>query len=428
LYAAVRPISAGRIASAVVLSVLLDLVLSGCATIPTYEVKGSLADQQVSTTVDSKISKYYLEHYLGHDRERPEYDEKIDETLAVWNQAPLDRDTLKEISEQFSPDFATLYLVSRIYRDPVNRWAQQAFHSHLASLKNTTEAEMSHIAKRFQSYLVAFVPGYGYKENPATGADFGRQRRIMTRAGFTTVLIETEEIGTVEKNASILANEIPRLGKRYDNIILVSTSKGGPEVALAIGQLMSPDESHAVKAWISIGGLLRGSPEADEVLTWPKSWLASIVFFFEGIPMQTVKSLHTDKRREVFVQLEFPEQIVLLQYVGVPLSGQIEEDVQGRYRGLRKLGPNDGLTLLADELIEGGIVVTDIGLDHYYADPEIDLKTFALAQVVMDEIENRAQGEIPGRRGGRTDREICRDKRGGEIDTFIAVCWGRGSR
>jgi hypothetical protein len=425
----VRQISRVRVASYLILSVLLTLHIPACATVPAYQASGHLADQQVSTTVDSEISQYYLEHYLQNDHDRPEYDEKIDKALAVWNRAPLDRNTLKEISEQFSPDFATLYFVSRISQDPVNRWAQGAFRSHVATLRIRGEEEMSRVAKRFQSYLIAFVPGYGYKEDPATGADFGRQRRIMDRAGFRNVLIETEEIGTVEKNASILATEIARLGKRYNNIILVSTSKGGPEVALAIGQLMTPDQLRAVKAWISIGGLLRGSPEADQALTWPTSWLARIAFFFHGIPIETVKSLHTEKRREVFAQLDFPQQILLLQYVGVPLSGQIAEHVQGRYKGLRKLGPNDGLTLLADELIEGGIVITDIGLDHFYADPEIDVKTFALAQVAMDALDNRERGRSPARRNDGRGQGDSRGKHGaGGNDAFVSVCCTRGGR
>ncbi|MGH7372253.1 MAG: hypothetical protein ACREJK_10475, partial [Candidatus Methylomirabilales bacterium] len=104
-----------------------------------------------------------------------------------------------------------------------------------------------------------------------------------------------------------------------------------------------------------------------------------------------IEDLSTKKRREVFAQLGFPEDILTLQYVGAPLSGQIAEYVKGRYDDLKSLGPNDGLTLLADELVEGGIVITDIGLDHYYLDPDIDLKTFALASVVVELLEGRDQ-------------------------------------
>lgn len=373
------------------LLIFLLLFSSSCATIPKYPSTGRLAGQELSTTTDSELSKYYLEHYLNNDRINPDYDKKIDQALAIWNKRPLDSDSLKELTQEFSPDFAALYFVSRIYQDPVNRRAQQAFHSHLASFRSKGPKEMARVAERFTSYLIAFVPGYAYKRDPHTGADFARQRRMMNWAGFKTLLIETDELGTVEKNALIVANEISRLEKRHNKIILVSASKGGPEVALAIGKLMTRDQLDAVKAWISIGGLLRGTPSADEALKWPKSWFVRLGFYFEGLRPEVIDNLSTKTRRKVFAELIFPKHILTLQYVGVPLSGQIQEYAQGRYNDLKEYGPNDGLTLLADELVAGGIVITDVGLDHYYLDREIDLKTFALAYVVLNLLEERSQ-------------------------------------
>lgn len=367
----------------------LALFLAACVTIPNYQVTGRLAGQVVSTTTDSALSKYYLEYYLRDERIIPDYDQRIDQAIKKWSERPLDRDSLREITEEFSTDFATLYFVSRLYHNPRNRRAQQAFHSYLRSIRNEGFLEISRIAQRFTSYLIAFVPGYAYKRDPATGADFALQRRMMDRAGFNTVLIETDEIGTVEENASVLVEEISRLTQQYDKVLLVSASKGGPEVALAIGKLMTAQELRHIKAWISIGGLLRGSPSADQALKWPQSWLARIAFFFKGLRADVIENLSTKKRKAVFADLTFPNQLLTVQYVGVPLSGHIAKYVEKRYADLRMLGPNDGLTLLADELVPGGVVVTDIGLDHYYADPEIDLKTFALASVVLDELERR---------------------------------------
>jgi hypothetical protein len=352
-----------------------------------------LAGQAIATTVDSEISKYYLEHYLRNDRVNPAYNQEIDRALRIWNQRPLDSDNLGELTQEFSPDFATLYFVSRVYQDPRNRKAQDAFRAYVATLRAEGGKEVLRIAKRFAPYLIAFVPGYAYKKDPTTGADFAQQRRLMSAAGFKNVLIETDELATVDRNARIVASEILRLSEGHRRIILVSTSKGGTEVALAIGELLPPERLEGVKAWISIGGLLRGTPSADQALRWPKSWWVRVAFFFTGHRGELIEDLNTKKRREVFAQLKFPGDMLMLQYVGAPLSGQIAAYVQGRYDDLKSLGPNDGLTLLADELIDGGVVITDIGLDHYYLDPDIDLKTFALAAVVLDLLEPRHQEE-----------------------------------
>ena len=39
-----------------------------------------------------------------------------------------------------------------------------------------------------------------------------------------------------------------------------------------------------------------------------------------------------------------------------------------------------------DELAHGGPAILQVGLDHYYRDPELDLKTLALALTVMLEL------------------------------------------
>ena len=75
-----------------------------------------------------------------------------------------------------------------------------------------------------------------------------------------------------------------------------------------------------------------------------------------------------------------------MQYVATPLSGDITDNVRSRYAYLRKYGPNDGLTLLADELMPDGITIIEPGVDHFYRDPEIDLKSLAIANLVAEEL------------------------------------------
>jgi hypothetical protein len=367
----------------------ISLLLTSCSSLPEYQVEGRLADQEIQTTVDSEIAKYYLEKYLKGARTNPQSDEAIEQAHERGDKQSLDSDSLRRLAEQFSPDFAALYFVSRLYQNSKNRNAQRAFRSSLATLGMKRPAGGFRIDERFSSYLFVFVPGYAYRKDPATGADFARQRSIMDRAGFKTLLIETDELGTVEKNAVIIADELMRLSNQYDKIILVSTSKGGPEAALALGKLLPPEQSGNIKAWISVGGILRGSPLADQSLKWPRVWWSKTVVFFLGFPAEIIENLSTKKRKEIFDHLIFPGHMLMVQYVGVPLSGQVSRDVRGRYRRLRILGPNDGLTLLSDELVPGGVVITDMGLDHYYRDPDIDFKTFAVAHVVLTMLEEK---------------------------------------
>ena len=152
----------------------------------------------------------------------------------------------------------------------------------------------------------------------------------MEEVGFKTFLIETDEVGTVERNAAFIADELVRLGRGHDEIILVSTSKGGAEAALALGKLLKSGQAAKVKAWISVGGLLRGTPIADRALKWPRSWWNRVLFFFLGLPAESIESLGTRRRGETFGQLTFPGHMLLVQYVGVPLSGQVSPLAQGQ--------------------------------------------------------------------------------------------------
>ena len=63
--------------------------------------------------------------------------------------------------------------------------------------------------------------------------------------------------------------------------------------------------------------------------------------------------------------------------------------VRSRYVRLRKDGPNDGLTLLADELLPSGIAVIEPGIDHLYAAPDIEAKSVGLANVVAEALQER---------------------------------------
>ena len=87
-------------------------------------------------------------------------------------------------------------------------------------------------------------------------------------------------------------------------------------------------------------------------------------------------------------ELLFLKSILVLDldYVGAPLSGRVAADVKGRWKTLARFGPNDGLTLLADEVLNSGHVVFEIGQDHYYRDPEIDIKALALACLVLEQL------------------------------------------
>jgi hypothetical protein len=144
-----------------------------------------------------------------------------------------------------------------------------------------------------------------------------------------------------------------------------------------------------VKAWISVGGLIRGTPLADYATTWPQSWIVRLMFLYSRTGFQGVPGLTTAASQARTEGIRIPARIVIVEYIAVPLSGDIYGSVRSRYIRLRKGGPNDGLTLLADELLPNGIAVVEPGIDHFYAAPDIEVKSVALANVVAEVLQGR---------------------------------------
>ncbi len=365
--------------------------LSCGSSVPQIAVKGELAGKSIDTTVDSPIAKYYLENYLRDNKNNTDFDAKIDSLLQGPKPSMPTREYLKVLSQETSVDFATLYLFKSIFENEANQRAYDNFQTELSRLKSSIDSGERYLHANSDSYIFLFVPGWVYKSEPENGADFAKPRKIMTERGLKNYLIEIEETGTIEENAAFVAEEIVRYSGLRKNLILVSASSGGPTVLETIGALLTGPQLEHVKAWINVGGILHGSFLADSAVRWPKRWLIKLFLLFKGWDYDSIESMTVNRSKERLVQVNMPPHIFCLNYAGIPLSGHITKRARDGYMDLRKHGPNDGLTLLVDELISKGVTIADLGLDHFYHDPGIGLKTVVLAQLVINHLEESSK-------------------------------------
>lgn len=126
---------------------------------------------------------------------------------------------------------------------------------------------------------------------------------------------------------------------------------------------------------------------ADTYLHWPKCWIAEIGLLTVGQKISLVQDVSYTKREAEFADPEIPESIKCVHFVGAPLSAQVHKRIRGNYCSIKDFGPNDGITPLADEVSYNGIIISELGLDHYYSSPDIDMKTIALALVVANDLK-----------------------------------------
>ena len=357
-----------------------------CVPYPRIPVHGYVAEKAISTAVDSVLAKYYLENHSTGQATNSTWDRRIADIEQRFKSRPLHWSDLKEVSDETSPDFATLFFIRQTLSDTINERFQTDYAREVKRLKSRVQLSASAgiVRNELKQYKLLFVPGFHYVSDKTSGADFFYERQFMHQLGLNVQLIATEEDGTIEGNAALIADAVRAESRGRARLILVSTSKGGPETALALGKVLQPSETGSVKAWVSVGGLMRGTFLADVVTSWPESMVARIVFLFEGMQFRGVAGLTTSASRKRMSALRLPRSVLIIQFVAAPLSGDINADVRSRYLKLRKFGPNDGLTLLADELLPNGVTIFEPGLDHFYQEPDIYLRSLALINVIAD--------------------------------------------
>jgi hypothetical protein len=356
------------------------LLLSSCAGLP---VTGMVGGQPIDSRVDSEVARYYLGSYLAGKHSDAALDERIDRVYQSANGSLPDRGQLKHLSDQFSVDFAALYFADQIARVPANRRFRSAFDK---AYEYASKAFPEGQVRLSAGYEVLVVPTYLYKRFLAAGADMAVPRAALQKAGLTCHFVATDDDGPVEANADIVAAAIRARAPSGRRLIILSASKSGPEVALALTKL-DPAETHHVVAWINAVGALQGTPLADERL-FPE--LEYLVGKLDPLGME---SMTMALSRQRFASFRIPEHVLVVNYFGIPISGSVSFWMRRSYSPLRKYGPNDGNVLLPDMIFPGGVTLTQLGGDHFMRNRPLDISTVALAITVINWLEN-PDGEV----------------------------------
>jgi hypothetical protein len=392
------------VSSAIVLAALL--VVGGCATHDSrFVVRGEIHGFPFQGTTDSEQSQALLQQLLAEFGRAPGtwgHTVRLDQrTLA----APPDREALQHLARQHSHDLAAIVFARQVLNQEPNRQVQSLFLKNLAWIRTAPEMAGWEIARAAAGYSFVFAPAWLYRSHPRNGADFRRPRQLLEAIGAETRLLDLPEDGIVEENAARIAAALREPGSPGRKRIIVSTSKSGSEVALAVGGMLTPEELSDVAAWINISGLIQGTPIVDVGLDSWKTALVRFWFTLQGWNWAAVESMATPIRRARFAALRFPDHLLIVNFVGVPLSGDMTLRSRPGHALLEPFGPNDGTGLLADQIVPGGLTVLQPGADHYLDLPDIDLRALALVKSVLDLVATETRRpEMVGAAGSPAQR------------------------
>ena len=384
----IRRAVAPRIPTGLLALGLASLLFAGCAG-RGHVIGGALTQSDLDALVDSPAARGLLADLLARRSLDPTLTARVaDEggrdgvrTVDVAPPTPPPAQAaLRELAEDVSLDFAALSFARAISADGPSRTVQAAFNR--AVTEGPLHSEQALRAPGSFPYTVVFAPSWMYRSHPETGADFALQRQLLDRLGISNVLIATRESASVDENAAAIAEVVRAHSGHGGGLVLVSASKSGAEVALALSRVLPPHESTPVVAWVNIVGALAGSPLADSALRPPLSWLARSVFWLRGWDFAGLTSMATAPSRARLRGGRIPESIAVVNVVAVPLSRTVGVKVWSGYRLLRRHGPNDGVVLLGDTVWPGGINLVSIGPDHLFTPREDPAYGMALLRAI----------------------------------------------
>jgi hypothetical protein len=292
-------------------------------------------------------------------------------------------DELQAISEREGIDAATTKLYQALLDSPQHR----RFIQRIEELSRGQDLAFPPPTPPSADTKLVIVPGAFYRENPNSGADGHVVREEAERLGWKTDLIPVASTGSLQENARVI---VRWLGEHRDfRIVLVSLSKGGPDVKMALSQ---PDAERAfgpVVAWLNLCGLLSGTPLVD----WLFSGNARAVMLrlYCRLRRQSLLFAH-DLRRGSDTPLDFhmrlPAQVQMISVVGFPLRRHLTNGMALYcHRQLSSYGPNDGGLVLADVCELPGVIYPVWGADHYLrSGTDMDRLVGALLRFVGQEL------------------------------------------
>ena len=272
--------------------------------------------------------------------------------------AGLSPERLVRITAERGVDVATAVLYDRLRRSPEHG----PFIARVEALSPQPQA----LPRLRGSVLVA--PAAFFQEFPGSGGDGLLVRDVAGAFGLRTDVLPVSSTGTVTQNAALIREALA--SEPDGSVLLVSLSKGGADVRLALEG--APALAAKLRAWISICGLLRGSPVANELLGQPlwRRLATRLSLAALGGGYGALAELRYGPGTLLGRPFRVPPALPAISVVGFPLSSHLSPTVRQRHQRLAALGPNDGSTPLLDAILPGSLVYPVWSADHYFRVPQ----------------------------------------------------------
>lgn len=264
---------------------------------------------------------------------------------------------LQQITRQEGVDFATALLFDRFRSVP----------EHAAFIQRVDDLRQGslRLPEAFRAKVVV-VPGALYVERPDLGGDGRLVREVAEGLGCPSDVVPLASRGSVVENARRLNAWLAQ--QRDEPIILVSLSKGGADVKMA---LAAPESAHSFRnavAWVNACGPLDGSRLVNWIFDgWLRRNICRLQYRWQQRDFRFITDLRHGPGGILDFSVALPPKMKLVSLVGFPLRRHLTTPFSRFcHRTLAAWGPNDGTTLLSDLRGWPGEIYPVWGVDHYF--------------------------------------------------------------
>lgn len=270
-------------------------------------------------------------------------------------------------------DRATDRLAERVEALPRNRALRDAVDALLPKLGPDRPERLAR-ALAARNIVPLRVPGLLYVSHPQSGADLAA---VADWLGGPVAMIPTDEVGTTDENAAVIADAIRRRADDASRVALISASKGSADVAAAL--VSHPEIRARIAIWIDLVGILDGTPLMDPGSPGrarSAAWL----------PVDTADSMSEVARDAQPLTADAVRGIFVVHVAAFPHVEDVGDEGREGFDLLRRRGPNDGYVMLDDYLRAPGRVLVIRGADHYLRTRALPERVAAALLVALREI------------------------------------------
>ncbi len=265
---------------------------------------------------------------------------------------------LKVIADEHGLDFSTMVLYQALHASPA--------HSEFIAALDKEPVSTAHAPLKTK---VVVIPALFHAHYPETGADAAFAADIARQCGFDVATIPTHSLGTSTSNAAIVRDFLER--ETASDIWIFAVSKGSADFRAFLQLYQDSPAIARVRGWINVCGVSGGAQIADydTATRWRAFKYAAICRLF-GTRYALMREMRTD--HPYWQQpLVLPPHMKLFNFAAIPLGSHIQKSLIGRYRALSPLGPNDGMMLCRDAILDQGPAYPVWGADHFFRSPQV---------------------------------------------------------